>query len=57
MKKYEEIKSIIASMEGDIEKVNKGNSAAGTRVRKALQTLKKAAQEMRIEIQDLKKSS
>ena len=56
MKKYEELKNIIASMEGDVEKVNRGNHAAGTRVRKTLQTLKKAAQEMRIEIQEMKKA-
>ena len=57
MKKYEELKNIIASMEADMEKVNKGNSAAGTRIRKMLQTLKKAAQEMRIEIQSMKKAA
>ena len=57
MKKYEELKNIIASMEADMEKVNKGNSAAGTRIRKTLQALKKAAQEMRIEIQEMKKAA
>ena len=56
MQKFEEIKNIIAAMEHDVEKVNRGNHAAGTRIRKALQTLKRAAQEMRIEIQTMKKS-
>jgi hypothetical protein len=56
MQKFEEIKNIIAEMEHDVEKVNRGNHAAGTRVRKALQTLKRAAQEMRIEIQSMKKA-
>ena len=56
MSKYEEIKSIIAEMEGDLNKFNEGNASAGTRVRKALQALKKAAQDMRIEIQEKKKA-
>ncbi len=56
MQKFDEIKNIIAEMEHDVEKVNRGNHAAGTRVRKSLQTLKRAAQEMRIEIQSMKKS-
>ena len=55
MKKFEELKNIIASMEHDVEKVNRGNHAAGTRIRKTLQALKRAAQEMRVEIQEMKK--
>lgn len=41
-------------MENDVEKFNSGNAAAGTRVRKALQELKKAAQDYRTEIQETK---
>jgi hypothetical protein len=38
MKKFEELKSLIASIENDADKFyNKGNSAAGTRVRKGMQ--------------------
>lgn len=55
MKKFEEIKTIIASIEADVQKYyNGGNSAAGTRVRKAMQDLKNAAQDVRTEVQDLK---
>ncbi len=55
MKKFEEIKTIIASIEADVQKFyNGGNSAAGTRVRKAMQDLKNAAQDVRTEVQDLK---
>ena len=56
MQKYEELKNILADMEKDVDKVNRGNAAAGTRVRKALQHLKRVAQEMRVEIQEAKKS-
>jgi hypothetical protein len=55
MKKFEEIKAIIASVEADVQKFyNGGNSAAGTRVRKAMQDLKNAAQDVRTEVQDKK---
>lgn len=54
MSKYEAIKNIVSAMENDVEKFNSGNAAAGTRVRKALQELKKAAQDYRTEIQETK---
>jgi len=55
MKKFEELKNLIASIEPDAEKFyNKGNSAAGTRVRKGMQDLKNIAQAIRAEVQDLK---
>jgi Histone H1-like protein Hc1 len=55
MKKFEELKSLIASIENDADKFyNKGNSAAGTRVRKGMQDLKNIAQAIRAEVQDLK---
>ena len=54
MNHYENIKNIIAAMEADVQKFYGGNNAAGTRVRKALQDLKKAAQEMRIDVQEKK---
>ncbi|NJN42244.1 MAG: histone H1 [Flammeovirgaceae bacterium] len=55
MKKFEELKNLIASLEHDADKFyNKGNSAAGTRVRKGMQELKNAAQQIRAEVQDLK---
>jgi hypothetical protein len=55
MKKFEELKALIASLEADADKFyNKGNSAAGTRIRKGMQDLKNAAQAIRQEVQELK---
>jgi hypothetical protein len=55
MKRFEELKNLIASIEPDAEKFyNKGNSAAGTRVRKGMQDLKNIAQAIRAEVQELK---
>jgi hypothetical protein len=55
MKKFEELKALIASIEPDAEKFySKGNSAAGTRVRKGMQDLKNIAQAIRAEVQELK---
>jgi hypothetical protein len=55
MKKFEELKTLIAALEGDADKFyNKGNSAAGTRIRKGMQDLKNAAQAIRQEVQELK---
>lgn len=55
MRKFEELKELIASIEPDADKFyNKGNSAAGTRVRKGMQELKNMAQAIRSEVQDLK---
>lgn len=43
------------SLEGDFEKFyDKENQAAGTRVRKGMQELKNLAQEIRVEVQDIK---
>ena len=56
MKEYQKIKEIVASLEEDVIKFyEKGNNLAGTRVRKGLQDLKKAAQDMRIAVQGMKK--
>ena len=53
--KYQGLKEHLESLAVDVEKFyEKGQSAAGTRVRKGLSDLKKFAQEMRNEIQDLK---
>lgn len=57
MKEYEKIKQLVAAIEEDVIKFNeKGNAAAGTRVRKGLQDIKRACQEMRDAIQDIKKA-
>ncbi len=55
MQKFQDLKNLIASLEGDADKFYaKGNSAAGTRLRKGMQDLKKMAQQIRAEVQDLK---
>ncbi len=55
MKRFEQIKDLLMSLEGDFQKFyDKGNSAAGTRVRKGMQDVKNLAQEIRIEVQDIK---
>lgn len=55
MEKFEQIKSLIESTQSDVEKFySKNNSSAGTRVRQAMQELKKLAQDLRIDIQDKK---
>ncbi|MFZ1290341.1 MAG: histone H1 [Melioribacteraceae bacterium] len=53
--KYTQIVEFVKNMETDVEKFYaKGQSAAGTRVRKALSELKKMAQDMRNEVQSKK---
>ncbi len=48
---FEEIKATIDGTESDVEKfTEKGNGSAGTRVRKAMQSLKNLGQEVRKEV-------
>lgn len=55
MKRFEEIKNLILSLEGDFEKFyDKDNQAAGTRVRKGMQDMKTLAQDIRSEVQEKK---
>ena len=55
MNRIEQVRSLISELEPDMEKFyEKGNKAAGTRARKKLQEIKKVAQEIRLEIQDMK---
>ena len=55
MKRFEELRDLMNSLEADFEKFyDKSNSAAGTRVRKGMQDLKNKAQEIRLEVQDMK---
>ena len=44
--KWEEIKTLVASLETDVAKNASGNAAAGTRARKGLRTLKKSASDL-----------
>lgn len=55
MSRIDQVKELMTELEDDMDKFyNKGNKAAGTRARKQLQDLKKLAQEIRLEIQDIK---
>ncbi len=55
MSRYTELKDFVESTEEDFEKFyEKSNKAAGTRVRKAMQELKRMAQDIRVEVQDKK---
>ncbi|WP_288880178.1 histone H1 [Pedobacter panaciterrae] len=58
MEKFTKVKEVLASVEADVEKFySAGNSAAGTRVRKAMQDLKNLAQEIRAEVTEKKNSA
>ncbi|MFP4416073.1 MAG: hypothetical protein ACOC41_01430 [Chitinivibrionales bacterium] len=43
-------------LKAEYEKFERGNKSAGTRARKSLQNIKKMAQDLRVEIQESKKS-
>ena len=56
-KRYEELKNFVEEQERDFNQFyEKGNKAAGTRVRKAMQEIKRMAQDIRVEVQDIKKN-
>lgn len=60
MEAFEKLKKIIAEAEADVLKFDGGNKAAGTRVRKSMQDVKAAAQEIRekvLENRDAEKPS
>jgi hypothetical protein len=55
MSRYTELQELLASFEKDFEKFyDKGNKSAGTRVRKAMNDLKRLAQDIRKEVQEMK---
>ena len=54
MQSYEELKTLIAEIEADVDKAEGGNKAAGTRVRKQMQQIKQAAQAVRSAILEIR---
>jgi|TARA_R110000803_G_scaffold135432_1_gene202432 hypothetical protein len=57
MEKFEELKAKVAEIEAEAEKFyDKGNKAAGTRLRKGLQEIKNLSQEIRINVSEMKKT-
>ena len=47
---YEQLKTLVNSVEDDLRKAAGGNKAAGTRVRKQMQDVKNAAQALRVKV-------
>lgn len=53
---YEQLKTLVSSVEDDLRKAAGGNKAAGTRVRKAMQDVKNSAQELRKKVLEHRES-
>lgn len=53
---YEQLKNLINVVEDDIRKAAGGNKAAGTRVRKQMQDVKNAAQDLRKQVLEARDS-
>ncbi|NBV12735.1 MAG: histone H1 [Sphingobacteriia bacterium] len=52
---FPELRALVMSLEEDFNKFyDKNNNAAGTRVRKGMQELKDMAQQIRLQVQDIK---
>jgi hypothetical protein len=54
MEQFETLKRLVAEAEEDIRKAEGGNKAAGTRVRKQMQDIKNAAQEVRVKVLEIR---
>ncbi len=54
MIEFEHLKQLVAEAEEDIAKAEGGNKAAGTRVRKAMQDIKNAAQAVRKKVLEMR---
>jgi len=57
MQEYDELKALVEQASDEIEKVEKGNKAASTRVRKLMQEVKTAAQAVRVKALELRDSA
>ena len=51
---FDDLQNVINDCQTDVTKFVDGNNSAGTRVRKAMQTVKSLAQEVRTEVQHQK---
>lgn len=54
MQEFENLKRLVAEAEDDVAKAEGGNKAAGTRVRKQMQEIKNAAQDVRNKILEMR---
>ena len=57
MQSYEQLMRLVQEAAEDIAKAEGGNKAAGTRARKTMQEVKKAAQDVRNDILNLRDDS
>ena len=51
---FDDLQNVINDCQTDVTKFIEGNNSAGTRVRKAMQVVKRLAQDVRIEVQEQK---
>jgi len=51
---FDDLQDAINDCQSDVTKFIDGNNSAGTRVRKAMQTVKSLAQDVRLEVQNQK---
>ena len=51
---FDQLQDTINDCQTDVIKFIEGNNSAGTRVRKAMQVVKRLAQDVRVEVQDQK---
>ncbi len=56
MQEFEDLKTLVADIEDDLNKAEAGNKAAGTRIRKQMQSIKAAATAIRSKILELRPS-
>lgn len=57
MQEYDKLKQLVEACADDVAKAEGGNKAAGTRVRKAMQDIKNAAQDVRKTILEVRSST
>ena len=53
---FDSLQNCVNDCQADVTKFVEGNNSAGTRVRKAMQSVKALAQEVRLEVQHQKNS-
>lgn len=56
MEEYEHLRTLVEAAAEDVAKAQGGNKAAGTRVRKSMQDIKNAAQEVRKKVLEIRSS-
>ena len=54
---FDELQDAINDFQTDMTKFVEGNNSAGTRIRKAMQTVKSLAQGIRVEVQEQKNAA